>query len=66
MKNGPDYYQILEIKSVNASHEDVTREFRRLALKYHPLKSKDKIAENMLKFSKICEAYDVLSKPELK
>ena len=61
-----DYYKVLGIESVNASHEDITREFRRLALEFHPLKSKEKIAEKQLIFSKICEAYEVLSKPELR
>jgi DnaJ homolog subfamily B member 13 len=35
--------------------------FRRLALKFHPLRNPTDLATNSSRFSEICEAYDVLS-----
>ena len=61
-----DYYKVLELDPVTASHEDISTSFRRLSLKYHPLRASDNLSGNHLEFSKVCEAYDVLSKPERK
>jgi DnaJ-class molecular chaperone len=61
-----DYYKILELDPVSASHEEITSSFRRLSLKYHPMKSADNLSSNQKEFSKVCEAYDVLSNTELK
>lgn len=61
-----DYYKILELDPVTASHEDISKSFRRLSLKYHPLKDQENLAGKHLKFSEVCEAFDVLSKPERK
>ena len=33
-----DYYKTLELDAKTASHEDVAAAYRRLALKYHPIK----------------------------
>ncbi len=56
-----DYYKILEISS-NANLEDIKKAYRKLALKYHPDKTKgDKESEKH--FKEINEAYRVLSDP---
>jgi len=59
-----DYYKILGVdKKTNAAQ--VKKAYRKLALKYHPDKTKgDKAME--AKFKKISEAYAVLSDPEKK
>jgi curved DNA-binding protein len=59
-----DYYRILGL-SKNASPSEIKKAYRKLALKYHPDKTKgDKTLED--KFKKISEAYAVLSDPEKK
>lgn len=40
--------------------------FRRLALKFHPLRNPTNLATNTAKFNEICEAFDVLSNQERK
>ncbi len=52
-----DYYDILNINK-NASKSEIKKAYRKLALKYHPDKNKDKDAEG--KFKEISEAYAVL------
>lgn len=59
MINSKDYYKILEVNA-NASHAEIKKSYRRLALQYHP----DKNFGNQLyeaKFKDIIEAYKVLS-----
>ncbi len=57
-----DYYEVLGVPRA-ASDEDVRREYRKLARKYHPdVNPGDKTAED--KFKEINEAYQVLSDPE--
>ncbi|MCG8563537.1 MAG: J domain-containing protein [Desulfobacterales bacterium] len=57
-----DYYSILGV-SKTASAGEIKKAYRKLALKYHPDKTKgDKALED--KFKKISEAYAVLSDPE--
>lgn len=57
-----DYYKILGVEK-SATKEDISKAFRKLALKYHPDKNpNDKAAEE--KFKEITEAHEVLSDPE--
>lgn len=57
-----DYYKILGVGR-NASQDEIKKAYRKLALKYHPDKTKgDKEAET--KFKEISEAYEVLKDPE--
>lgn len=59
-----DYYKILGVEKT-ASVSDIKKAYRKLALKYHPDKTKgDKKLE--AKFKEISEAYAVLSDPEKK
>ncbi len=59
-----DYYSILGIDK-NASADQIKKAYRKLAIKYHPDKTKgDKNME--AKFKKLSEAYAVLSDPEKK
>lgn len=57
-----DYYKILELNK-NASKEDIKKQYRKLARKYHPdLNPNNKEAEE--KFKNINEAHEVLSDDE--
>ncbi len=57
-----DYYKILGIDR-NASEDEIKKAYRKLAMKYHPDRTKgDKSAEEM--FKKVSEAYAVLSDKE--
>lgn len=58
-----DYYQILGV-TYSASHDEIKRAYRRLAVLYHPDKNPDPSAENT--FKSINEAYDVLGDPAKK
>jgi len=58
-----DYYQKLGV-AYTASHEEIKRAYRRLAVQYHPDKNKDPQAESL--FKEINEAYDVLGDPAKK
>lgn len=58
-----DYYKTLGVKQ-NASEREIKKAFKKLSLKYHPDKNKDKSewAKNM--FIKVANAYEVLTDPE--
>ncbi|MBU1170085.1 MAG: J domain-containing protein [Proteobacteria bacterium] len=59
-----DYYKLLNVER-SASPDEIKKSYRKLAMKYHPDKTKgDKASEE--KFKKISEAYAVLSDPEKK
>ena len=57
-----DYYEILDV-SRDASEDELKKNYRKLALKYHPDRNPDdpKAEE---KFKEAAEAYDVLNDPE--
>lgn len=54
-----NYYEILGLNQ-DASHDDIKKAYKRLALQHHPDKNKG----NDTKFKKINEAYQVLGDPE--
>jgi len=61
---GKDYYKILGVDK-SSSVDEIKKAYRKLALKYHPDKTKgDKEAEK--KFKEINEAYQILSNPAKK
>ena len=53
-----DYYDVLGIEK-NATETEIKKAYRKLSMKYHPDKNKEKDATD--KFKEIQEAYDVLS-----
>lgn len=53
-----DYYTILGV-SKNATQQEIKKAFRKLAMKYHPDRNKEKGAED--KFKEINLAYEILS-----
>lgn len=62
MTGSKDYYKVLGVAK-SASGEDIKKAYRKLAVKYHPDKTKgDKASEE--RFKEISEAYAVLSDSE--
>ena len=57
---GKDYYKTLGV-SPDASYQDIAKQFRGLAITYHPLKNPKNMAQANYKFCEICEAFEVLS-----
>jgi DnaJ-class molecular chaperone len=56
-------YDILEVNK-NASLEDIKKNYKKLAVQFHPDKNKENKEEAELKFKDISNAYSVLSNPE--
>jgi DnaJ-class molecular chaperone len=63
MSTNRDYYDILGVNK-SASAAEIKSAYRKLALKWHPDRNKEKDASE--KFKEINEAYEVLSSPEKK
>lgn len=62
MSSKRDYYEVLGVER-NASEADIKKQYRKLAIKYHPDKNPDnKDAEE--KFKEASEAYEVLRDPK--
>ena len=57
-----DYYEVLGVAK-NADKEEISKAYRKLALKYHPDRNPDD-KEAELKFKEATEAYEVLTDPE--
>jgi len=64
-----DYYSILGV-SRNATEDEIKKQYKKLALKYHPDRHandpEDKKKEAEEKFKEIAEAYSILSDPDKK
>eukprot|EP00808_Paulinella_micropora_P031464 g62316.t1 len=61
MEAKKDYYEVLGVKRT-ATDRQIKKAFHKMSLKYHPDKNKDPRAEKQ--FSRISQAYNVLSNPE--
>lgn len=60
------FYDVLELPKTATVH-DIKKQFKKLAVKYHPDKLKDEEKEaGTIKFKELNEAYSVLSDPEKK
>ena len=60
------YYNTLQI-APTANREEIAAAYRTLALQYHPLRNpRESEAQAYNKFTKLCEAYQVLSDPLMK
>lgn len=59
------YYKILGVEE-NASKDEIKKAYRALSLKFHPDRPDGKSLENMAKYQKINEAYEVLGDDEKK
>merc|ERR1711915_381169 len=57
----PDYYSLLKVSPTAKTHE-IKKSFRKLAMKYHPDKNKDELAQGI--FQELSEAYSILSDAE--
>lgn len=58
-----NYYEVLELNH-NATNEMIKKNYRRLALKFHPDKNRGNYKPDSTKFQKITEAYSVLVNEE--
>lgn len=61
MSDKKDYYEVLNINK-SATDEEIKKAYKKMAVKYHPDRNKEKDAEE--KFKEINEAYSILSDPE--
>ena len=60
-----NYYDILGINK-DASEEDIKKDYRKMAVKWHPDKNPNNKSEAEEKFKTISEAFSVLSDPNKK
>ncbi|KAJ3170097.1 hypothetical protein HK101_011383 [Irineochytrium annulatum] len=59
----PSYYDVLGV-SKNATEDDLKKAYKKLALKWHPDRNRDKKEAAEKKFKEISLAYEVLSDPQ--
>lgn len=57
------YYDILELKP-DANENEIKKQYRKLALKWHPDKNQDNKEEAEAKFKEVSKAYEILSDNE--
>jgi len=58
-----DFYTLLGVER-NASDEEIKKNYRRMAMKFHPDRNKDNPEAAEVKFKQIKEAYEILSDPK--
>lgn len=63
MVNNKSLYDILEVDK-DVSSEDIKKQYRKLAKKYHPDRNPNNKEESEVKFKKLSKAYTVLSDPK--
>jgi molecular chaperone DnaJ len=58
-----DFYKLLGVEK-NASEAEIKKSYRKMAMKYHPDRNKEKPEAAEKKFKQIKEAYEILSDPQ--
>ena len=58
-----DFYKLLGVDK-NASEAEIKKSYRKMAMKYHPDRNKEKPETAEKKFKQIKEAYEILSDPQ--
>ncbi len=58
-----DFYKLLGVDK-NASDAEIKKSYRRMAMKFHPDRNKDKPEQAEEKFKQIKQAYEILSDPK--
>jgi len=62
---GQDYYELLGV-SKNASTDEIKKQYKKMAMKYHPDRNKENKDVAEKKFKEISNAYNVLTDPQKK
>ena len=57
---GQNYYDLLGV-SKNASTDEIKKQYKKMAMKYHPDRNKENKEEAEKKFKEISNAYNVFS-----
>ena len=64
MNKDQDYYSLLGLDFETCTAKDISKAYRKVALKYHPDKNKDPKAVDI--FHALSKAYEVLQDPKAK
>ena len=62
---GQDYYELLGVDK-NAGPDQIKKQYKKMAMKYHPDRNKENKEEASTKFKEISNAYNVLTDPQKK